>query len=196
MSPAPSSRGLLTPLAKKKPALPVTKTVFRKHAQTQARAREKATCMNPSLGTSRSGSWSPAPRRASTSPSVPTALPHCLPRSSSRSTAAASTDWSKRIRLGRERGCRGGPRHGQRGAPEAEAREQGAGGPRHSGVRRGAWLDAQRAAAALGEAALLAPRQAGVVLAVSLCCELSCRGIVEAKLTVLYPVYQLLDVDA
>jgi hypothetical protein len=41
----------------------------------------------------------------------------------------------------------------------------------------------------------LAPRHAGVVLAVSLCCELSCRGIVEAKLTVLYPVYQLL-VDA
>uniref|UniRef100_A0A0A9FX67 S1 motif domain-containing protein n=1 Tax=Arundo donax TaxID=35708 RepID=A0A0A9FX67_ARUDO len=56
----------------------------------------EAGATTPSRGTSRSESWSPAPRRASTSRSAPTASPRCSPRSSSRSTAAALTQWRER----------------------------------------------------------------------------------------------------
>ncbi|CAL4948989.1 unnamed protein product [Urochloa decumbens] len=61
----------------------------------------QAGCMTPSRGTSRLGSWSPAPRRASTSRSAPTTSPRCSPRSSSRSTAMVVKLRNERHRLGR-----------------------------------------------------------------------------------------------
>ncbi|XP_062203651.1 protein PIGMENT DEFECTIVE 338, chloroplastic-like isoform X4 [Phragmites australis] len=64
-------------------------------------AEEEASATTPSRGISWSGSWSPAPRRVSTSPSAPTASPRSSPRSSSRSTAPALNRRRERLRLGR-----------------------------------------------------------------------------------------------
>uniref|UniRef100_A0A0A8YJ42 S1 RNA-binding domain-containing protein n=1 Tax=Arundo donax TaxID=35708 RepID=A0A0A8YJ42_ARUDO len=61
----------------------------------------EADATTPSRGTSRSVSWSPAPRRASTSPSAPIASPRCSPRSSSLSTAAALIHRRERLLLDR-----------------------------------------------------------------------------------------------